>query len=293
LLFTSPDFLDLSRSLNWRTEALHDFLAFLDASPLPDRLLELGSGTGFFTRLLRDRYPGGTVVGVDLNRQSLRRGAGAYGRPGEGGAQPLAADAARLPFATDAWAAVVTHFFFVDCIGPERALREAIRVTRTGGMVACLEPIYQTDFLNSYSPVLQPADREVLTSAFRKVLIEAPLRAGIERGIAPRLPALFRASGLVDLRIKVTGGFSFSAALDPTSLDALRQVARAALRAKADPRAATRGNPLLEALSEREIEALVAMQQRLTEVIAEDPEGYREAGYFTAMTLLFLSGRKP
>lgn len=280
--------------MNWRTEALHEFVEFLKVDAPPRDVLELGSGTGFFTQVLRDHYPASTIIGIDLNRESLRRSARTCRVPGgTGGVHAAVADASRLPFPSNGLAAVVSHFFFVDCIGADGVLREAIRVTRSGGTVSCLEPIYQTDFLNSHLPALAESDKEILSGIFRKVLLEAPRRVGIDRGIAPRLPALFRELGLVDLQIRVSGGFSFSSSLEPATLEKLRQVARAALQAKVDVRATVRNNPLLDTLSDGEVQALTSMQLRLMETIARDPAGYQEAGYFSAMTLLFLSGRKP
>ena len=56
-------------------------LAFLsDALPRSGRLLEIGCGTGYFTRLLKQSCNGATLVALDLDAALVDRGPGTAGR---------------------------------------------------------------------------------------------------------------------------------------------------------------------------------------------------------------------
>jgi ubiquinone/menaquinone biosynthesis C-methylase UbiE len=96
----------------------------LETFPERETLLEVGCGSGHFTRWFRDQ--GLAVMGVDLSRTMLaearRRGTSAC----------VVADARALPFADRSFdlVALVATLEFLEA--PARGLREAVRVARHG-----------------------------------------------------------------------------------------------------------------------------------------------------------------
>lgn len=100
-------------------------------------VLEVGCGSGAITAELAARVP--RAVGVDARLEALRAA-----RARESGASFVAADAARLPFRTAVFDAVVTSFALVWIRDRGPFLREAARVLRTEGIfVALAEPDYE------------------------------------------------------------------------------------------------------------------------------------------------------
>lgn len=118
--------------------------AYLTEVPFPDgaRVLEVGCGSGAIARTLA-RWPKvGSVHGIDPSPGLLDR------------ARELAAgisnldfelgDGRDLPLASESFDVVVFHTCLCHVPGPERALREAHRVLRTGGWMAIFDGDYVT-----------------------------------------------------------------------------------------------------------------------------------------------------
>jgi ubiquinone/menaquinone biosynthesis C-methylase UbiE len=95
------------------------------------RTLEVGCGTGHFTRLLA--RAGGVAIGLDRSRPMLREA-----RRLSPGLPLVLGDAAALPFADRSLDLVLyaTTLEFLD--DPARALREGVRVARRGVIVVAL-----------------------------------------------------------------------------------------------------------------------------------------------------------
>ncbi len=93
-------------------------------------VLEVGCGTGHFTRWLRDA--GWAAAGLDLSAPMLAEAWALNGMP------LVRGDARRLPFADGVFdvTALITTLEFLDC--PERALAEAVRVARDGVLLGVL-----------------------------------------------------------------------------------------------------------------------------------------------------------
>ena len=102
----------------------------LQRFPRPGSMLELGCGTGHFTRWLSDE--GLAAVGLDLSAAMLAEAQALDGFP------LVRADARRLPFADSAYdlTALITTLEFLE--RPGEALVEALRVTRQGVIVGVL-----------------------------------------------------------------------------------------------------------------------------------------------------------
>jgi len=102
----------------------------LHAFPSARSVLEVGCGTGHFTRWMADR--GLHAVGLDISEPMLNEARRL------GGPQYLSGDAHALPFADrsyDVTALITTLEFLPD---PARALAEAVRVARDGVLLGVL-----------------------------------------------------------------------------------------------------------------------------------------------------------
>ncbi|MBI4741153.1 MAG: malonyl-ACP O-methyltransferase BioC [Betaproteobacteria bacterium] len=108
----------------------------------PQRVLDLGCGTGASLTALHEHYPKAQLLGADLSEAMLRAGRGGHARLRwllpflRGNKTALAAaDAAALPFAKDAvdllWSNLMLHW--LD--DPLPALREMHRVLDVGGLL--------------------------------------------------------------------------------------------------------------------------------------------------------------
>ena len=98
--------------------------------PRAANVLEVGCGTGHFTRWLNER--GLAAVGLDLSAAMLARAQGSDGGP------LVRGDARRLPFAGGAFdlVAFITTLEFLE--QPQDALAEALRVARQGLLLGVL-----------------------------------------------------------------------------------------------------------------------------------------------------------
>ena len=101
-------------------------------------VLDVATGTGDLAFEVLRQQPEARVAGLDFTPEMLalarQKGAGQGAAPGW-----VAADALRLPFAGEAFDAVVTGFALRNVTDIPAAFAEMARVTRGGGRVACLE----------------------------------------------------------------------------------------------------------------------------------------------------------
>ena len=107
--------------------------SLLGPEATPNRALEVGCGTGYFTEWLDTCY--GSVVGLDPAPAMLRELRRRHRR-----FPVVRGDAHRLPFANGAFGAVLflTTLEFLD--DPDVALREAVRVARSEVLLLWLNP---------------------------------------------------------------------------------------------------------------------------------------------------------
>ena len=106
-------------------------LAQLPAAISPVRWLDLGCGTGYFSRALGERFPASQGVAVDIAEGMLQ-----HARPLGGAQQFIAGDAERLPLATGSCDLLVSSLALQWCGDFARVLAEARRVLRPGGVLA-------------------------------------------------------------------------------------------------------------------------------------------------------------
>ena len=96
-------------------------------------VLDLASGTGDFSRLVSERYPGARPVATDLTERMLQLA-------GERGVdRAVCADAGHLPFADGSFDCVFVGYGLRNFPDLGLAVREIERVTRRGGLLVSLD----------------------------------------------------------------------------------------------------------------------------------------------------------
>jgi demethylmenaquinone methyltransferase/2-methoxy-6-polyprenyl-1,4-benzoquinol methylase len=105
----------------------------------PGRVLDVATGPAGIALQLADRTSA-TVVGADLSRPMLRRGAGNIARsPHRDRVRLVAARGEQLPFADAAFDAVTFSYLLRYVADPAGTVAELARVLRPGGTMASLE----------------------------------------------------------------------------------------------------------------------------------------------------------
>lgn len=108
--------------------------ALLERLPLdmqPTRWLDLGSGTGYFSRALANRFPQGEGIAVDIAEGMLR-----HARPMGGAASFVSGDAECLPLRSASVDLIFSSLALQWCENFAAVLEEAERVLRPGGVFA-------------------------------------------------------------------------------------------------------------------------------------------------------------
>ncbi len=102
--------------------------AVLQTGPKPERILDLGCGTGAGTLFLAREFPRASVRGIDLSPEMIGTATGKVGLDPEGRVAFKVADAASLPFADDS-------FDLITQVNMPVFFAEISRVLRPGGSV--------------------------------------------------------------------------------------------------------------------------------------------------------------
>ncbi|MGD9250165.1 MAG: class I SAM-dependent methyltransferase [Desulfobacterales bacterium] len=110
----------------------------------PERMLEIGCGTGHALDWIQRHFRPRRLTAVDLDMRMLAAAAGRRQIPRHDPAALASADAARLPFGNDVFDAVVGFGFLHHVPRWQKALAEVARVLRPGG----------TYFIEEFYPAL-------------------------------------------------------------------------------------------------------------------------------------------
>lgn len=104
------------------------------------KILDVGCGTGYFTRLLAEGKQHVQLTGLDIDEVFI---AFARKKAEEKGLSIdfLTGDATALPFEEGTFDLVTSHTFFHSVTDPEKALSEMKRVVKKGGMIATVIPM--------------------------------------------------------------------------------------------------------------------------------------------------------
>jgi ubiquinone/menaquinone biosynthesis C-methylase UbiE len=184
-----------------RLERQSDALA-ADAAVMLDRIdvapgwrcIDLGCGPGGITELLSVRVgPAGRVTGLDADAIFLDHARERAGARGLAHIEYLQGDAYRTGLPSASFDLVHTRFVASTAGEPERLLAEAMRLTRSGGVVAFQEP--DIDGLNCYPP--HPAWQRL-----RRALDDVFGAVGANVRLAQDLYRMLRHAGLDDVQYR-------------------------------------------------------------------------------------------
>ncbi|QJP97960.1 malonyl-ACP O-methyltransferase BioC [Pseudomonas fluorescens] len=109
---------------------------------LPSRWLDLGCGTGYFTRALAEHFAGNEGLALDIAEGMLN-----HARPLGGATHFIAGDAERLPLQHSTCDLIFSSLAVQWCADFESVLGEAFRVLKPGGIFAfaslCVGTLYE------------------------------------------------------------------------------------------------------------------------------------------------------
>lgn len=142
--------MSLGRDPSWK-RALVASLPEL-SSPL---CVDLACGTGDLAFHLAEKYPGGTIVGLDLSGPMLAK---ALGRNGRRNVRFLRQDMAVLGFATGTVDIVTGSYALRNALELDPVLDEILRILKPGGVAAFL------DFAKPATRTLQAPERWLLAA---------------------------------------------------------------------------------------------------------------------------------
>ena len=109
----------------------HELLARLPEPCAPARWLDLGCGTGYFSRALGQHFAGAEGVALDIAEGMLR-----HAQPLAGAQHFVAGDAERLPLRDESCNLLFSSLALQWCADFAAVLGEARRVLRPGGVLA-------------------------------------------------------------------------------------------------------------------------------------------------------------
>lgn len=118
-------------------------------------LLDAGSGSGTISVSFAKLIPQGFVTGIDLNPNILPRARAVADIAGVNNIQFQQGSIYELPFADETFDITFCHQVLIHIANPWDALREMLRVTKRGGVVAAREGDYETECVWPEIPELQ------------------------------------------------------------------------------------------------------------------------------------------
>jgi malonyl-CoA O-methyltransferase len=109
----------------------HGLLARLPSACAPRHWLDMGCGTGYFSRVLGELLPASQGVALDIAEGMLN-----HARPLGGAHHFVAGDAERLPLKAESFELLFSSLAVQWCANFEAVLSEAYRVLQPGGVLA-------------------------------------------------------------------------------------------------------------------------------------------------------------
>lgn len=200
--FTSPPILETVEKWFWDTDFVRGIIVPLCDLRPGVRVLDVGCGTGAFARQIH-RYiqPGGTVVGLDKNADSVQAGNAHNATHHLDGLTLVNGDARDLVrhFELASFDVVGEVGMLCNLPGPDAVrlvLGQMIDVARPGGRVYSLQ-------IDLGAIFAEEAEIRDLTRKWMEAVIRGyASRDGRDMEIATKMPTYFHEQGLLDIKVK-------------------------------------------------------------------------------------------
>lgn len=171
-------------------------------------ILEVGSGVGAQTKILRRRFADCKITCVDMSAEQIERAASHLGADISAGMVELKqSNAEKMPFADGEFSAAFLCWFLEHVPYPEKVLGETYRCLKPGAKIVCTEVMNSTLFIEPKQPAI-----ELIWNQFNVHQQEL----GGDPFIGAKLPLLMNRVGFKDIKLD-TINYSFDAS-DPVKL---------------------------------------------------------------------------
>lgn len=156
----------------------------------PDlKLLDVGAGSGTISVSFAKLIPNGHVTGIDVNANILPRARAVAEAAGVQNIEFQEGSVFKLPFADETFDVTVCHQVLIHIGPPWDGLREMLRVTKPGGVVAAREGDYETQSIWPELPELNDFHKLMAglmsatggTPTAGRQLVSWALKAGVDR----------------------------------------------------------------------------------------------------------------
>jgi ubiquinone/menaquinone biosynthesis C-methylase UbiE len=140
-----------------------------------EKILDCACGTGRFAAMIREKYPNTRIAGTDLSPEMLEVARSRL--PEDGATRWHVASTEELPFKDATFDIVTCANAYHLLPGPEKAMREMVRVTKPGGTVCIV------DWCREYPQIAMLLGfSRIFGKQYRQILTRDELRAIMERG---------------------------------------------------------------------------------------------------------------
>lgn len=253
------------------------------------RIVDVGCGTGDFTRYLVSLVPGRCkAVGVDQRGVSLRSAEAETKKAGlSDRISYKKGDAYHIPIDDDYADLVCCRTLLMHLEEPARAVTEMVRIAKPGGTVAAVERGPMNSFYDpeerEFTELVHESDHAMLRGV-RKV-------EGKDYGIGEKLPSIFLKAGLTDVSAELQGEAwtFFDARLDPNYVKAELQFE---LQSFQERKKSVHGLLLAGGMNRRKVDSMFRIQERrFKELLSDDAKLRRDATFF-GQAFFLVAGRK-
>lgn len=134
--FQNPSYLEVTRKFLINEELRPAILNYCGVTN-QSSVLDVGCGTGFFSRFLANGNPTISITGLEYEKKFVEYACDDAENK-KLNISFIQGDALNLPFEDESFDAVTSHTFLTSVSDPQRALKEMIRVCKKGGTISSI-----------------------------------------------------------------------------------------------------------------------------------------------------------